>query len=44
MLRKHNSAAAFQSNHPKIHKRPTYKAEISEFTDIFTANVPFPYS
>lgn len=38
MLRKHNSAAAFQSNHPKIHKGYTYKADVSEFTDIFTTN------
>jgi len=43
MLRNHDSAAAFQSNHPKIHKRHAYIAETVEFTDIFTANAPFLY-
>lgn len=44
MLRKHNSAAAFHSNHSKIHKGYTDKADVSEFIDIFTTNVPFLYS
>lgn len=44
MLRKHNSAAAFQGKHPKSHKWHTSKEEISEFTSIFIANESFWYS
>lgn len=44
MLIKHNSVLFFKVKTQKIHRSHIYKAEIREFTDIFTANALFLYS